>query len=249
VTTNYLETLDSGKLFYTSDFTKRNVGTLLDGEGYAGFLYKPERTYFTLTRLDVEKEVLTMKVYPGIHCEEAALTQLNKYISKINACCETGSLQVGDDRSLFAMAKQTFIDSPIQTEAYQEMEECLLETLEIFMEPLEKMAHSKSITPDESDVESMISVAKNKRLKQKTSIKDFLKSVHVKVSVDADASAIGIPPTEEVQEMRDWCAVLEPHLGLRGSQPEPHLPLAKGRIIQRFYIEQRKRLEELRERD
>lgn len=149
------ETVRNGERYYKRA-DHNYAAKMLDGEGFTARLDSTDRTYFIITRIDEDAELVIMEVSPSIHCPKEARAQVGEYIDKINARYKCCNLRISHNGNLHIHAEQRFDDAPLSTEMFKIMEGECIKILDTFEIPLEKLAHMKLLEPEEVDVEKLI---------------------------------------------------------------------------------------------
>ncbi|MGN1168589.1 MAG: hypothetical protein ACI4RB_00595 [Acutalibacteraceae bacterium] len=162
---HYYETMVNGENFYKN--AKHNyTAKMMDGGGFTARIDTSDRTYYVITRVDDDAELVIMEIAPCIFCSEGARSQVGEYIDKINAKYKSCNLRIAHNGNLHIHAEQRFDDGPLSVEMFRTLESECIKILDTFEIVLDKLAHLKLIEPDEADVEKMIDNHRAKFLKR-----------------------------------------------------------------------------------
>lgn len=161
----YNETMENAEQYYkNADYN--HTAKMIDGGGFTTRIDTSECPYFVTTRIDEGAEVVVMEIEPLIHCNKETRSQVSEYIAKINPTFKCGNIRISENGSIIAHTEQRFNDSPLSADMFRIMEVESLKILDIFSEPIDKLAHSRLIEPDEANVEKMI-ILNMKKVKER----------------------------------------------------------------------------------
>ena len=152
---NYLQTFRNGERHYSFGGYSC-VAKIMGNEGFTVRIDTSRRSYFAISMIDRGAQLLTMEIYPGIHCCKEAQGQVSEYISKINAKYKCCNLRLSFNGDVHTHAEQRFDDNPVSAEMFKIMECECMKILDTFENVLEKLAHMKLLESDEADVDKMI---------------------------------------------------------------------------------------------
>lgn len=166
---HFNETVRNGEKYYERA-DHNYTAKMMDSEGFTARIDSSDRTYFVITRIDEDAELVIMEISPSIHCPKEARSQVGEYIDKINARYKCCNLRVAPNGNLHIHAEQRFDDAPLSSDMFRIMEGACIKILDTFYTPLKKLANCKLITAEEADVDTVI-------LNQDEKIKSRLKEL------------------------------------------------------------------------
>lgn len=152
----FKETMRNAKEFY-SNAGCSVVAKMINEDGFIGSYEMSDRSYFFTMKIEEKPEVVYLEMSPCIHCYKEAVGQVTEYMAQINEKFMACDFRVSPNGKVYIHTEQRFDDGPISVNTFRAMEIECVERLDAFATVLDKLANLKLITPEEADVDKVLS--------------------------------------------------------------------------------------------
>ena len=171
-----------------------------------------KRTYFMSVKLDEGIGVMRMDLYPGVCVPECYRRMTLEYLAPVNAIRKVGHIYIEENGTISICAQQSFADSPISEELYEELEGLLITSIELEIDNIQCVAAGNlppsKRTSDEELVKLLLKQSRDKRANEMR--KEAMAVAMENEENEENEEAMGLPMSEffhaMLEKAKDACA-------------------------------------------